>query len=108
MASGATIYGTNTGIGSQKDVGSRRSAMLAEFSNRMIVSEATDFPGPPASDPAVRACLVVLINNVASGRTGVRPELVAAAAASSTQPRACRRFATIPPMASPTSRRSRS
>src|ERR1700691_397292 len=75
LASGAAIYGTNTGIGSQKDaaVGDQ---LLAEFSNRMIVSEATDFPGPPASDPAVRACLVVLINNVASGRTGVRTELV--------------------------------
>ena len=74
LASGAAIYGTNTGIGSQKDaaVGDQ---LLAEFSNRMIVSEATDFPGPPAADPVVRACLVVLINNIAGGRTGVRPEL---------------------------------
>ncbi len=75
LASGTTIYGTNTGIGSQKDV-AVADRELAEFSNRMIVSEATDFPGPPASDPAVRACLVVLINNMASGRTGVRAELV--------------------------------
>jgi histidine ammonia-lyase len=75
LASGAAIYGTNTGIGSQKDV-AVADRELAEFSNRMIVSEATDFPGPPASDPAVRACLVVLINNLASGRTGVRAELV--------------------------------
>ena len=75
LASGTTIYGTNTGIGSQKDV-AVADQQLAEFSNRMIVSEATDFPGPPASDPAVRACLVVLINNMASGRTGVRAELV--------------------------------
>jgi histidine ammonia-lyase len=74
LASGAAIYGTNTGIGSQKDaaVGDQ---LLAEFSNRMIVSEATDFPGPPAAEPVVRACLVVLINNIAGGRTGVRPEL---------------------------------
>jgi histidine ammonia-lyase len=76
LASGAAIYGTNTGIGSQKDV-SVADRQLGEFSNRMIVSEATDFPGPPASDPAVRACLVVLINNMASGQTGVRVELVA-------------------------------
>jgi histidine ammonia-lyase len=75
LASGAAIYGTNTGIGSQKDV-AVADRELAEFSNRMIVSEATDFPGPPAADPAVRACLVVLINNLASGRTGVRAELV--------------------------------
>ena len=75
LASGAAIYGTNTGVGSQKDV-AVADRELAEFGNRMIVSEATDFPGPPASDPAVRACLVVLINNLASGRTGVRAELV--------------------------------
>jgi histidine ammonia-lyase len=74
IASGAKIYGTNTGIGSQKDV-DVDERMLREFSNRMIVSEATDFPGPPAADPVVRACLVVLINNIAGGRTGVRPEL---------------------------------
>jgi histidine ammonia-lyase len=74
LASGAPIYGTNTGIGSQKDV-SVADELLAAFSNRMIVSEATDFPGPPAAEPVVRACLVVLINTVAGGRTGVRPEL---------------------------------
>jgi histidine ammonia-lyase len=75
IAAGATIYGTNTGIGSQKDVGVA-SADLAAFSNRMIISEASDFPGPPIPDPAVRAALVVLINMVAGGRTGMRPALV--------------------------------
>src|SRR5205807_1698759 len=71
IASGATIYGTNTGIGSQKDVGVA-AANLASFSNRMIISEASDFPGPPFADPEVRAALVVLINIVAGGRTGMR------------------------------------
>ncbi|HEY5264262.1 MAG TPA: aromatic amino acid lyase [Steroidobacteraceae bacterium] len=75
IAAGATIYGTNTGIGSQKDAGVA-AADLAAFSNRMILSEATDFPGPPISDPAVRAALVVLINMVAGGGTGMRPALV--------------------------------
>lgn len=75
IAAGTTIYGTNTGIGSQKDVGVA-AADLAAFSNRMIISEATDFPGPPVSDPAVRAALVVLINMVAGGGTGMRPALV--------------------------------
>ena len=75
LASGAAIYGTNTGIGSQKDA-AVADRLLAEFSNRMIVSEATDFPGAPAAEPVVRACLVVLINTIAGGRTGVRPELV--------------------------------
>ncbi len=75
LAAGATIYGANTGIGSQKDV-EVADAHLADFSNRMIISESTDFPGPAASDRTVRACLVVLINNMARGNTGVRPELV--------------------------------
>jgi histidine ammonia-lyase len=75
IAAGATIYGTNTGIGSQKDVEVAEKD-LADFSNRMIVSEASDFPGPPIPDPAVRAALVVLINVVAGGRTGMRPTLV--------------------------------
>ncbi len=74
LADGAVIYGTTTGIGSQKDV-PVESALLSEFSNRMIVSEATDFPGAAFSDIAVRAALVVLINNIAGGRTGVRPDL---------------------------------
>jgi histidine ammonia-lyase len=52
------------------------AAQLAEFSNRMIVSEASDFPGPAAPERAVRATLLVLINNVAGGHTGVRPALV--------------------------------
>lgn len=75
LAGGAAMYGANTGIGSQKDV-EVSAAALAEFSNRMIISEATDFPGPPAPQAAVRATLVVLLNNIAGGRTGVRPELV--------------------------------
>jgi histidine ammonia-lyase len=76
MAAGATIYGTNTGIGSQKDA-AVVAPDLAAFSNRMIISESTDFPGPPIADPVVRAALVVLINIVAGGRTGMRPALVA-------------------------------
>lgn len=74
LAAGATIYGTNTGIGSQKDV-EVADEEVAAFSDRMIVSEATDFPGPCAAERAVRATLLVLINNIAGGRTGVRPEL---------------------------------
>jgi histidine ammonia-lyase len=74
LSGGSTIYGVNTGIGSQKDVGVSADKM-AEFGDRMIVSEATDFPGPAAAEAAVRAMLVVLINNVAGGRTGVRPVL---------------------------------
>ncbi len=74
LAAGSTIYGVTTGIGSQKDV-DVSADKLAEFGDRMIISEATDFPGPAAPDAAVRAMLVVLINNLAGGRTGVRPAL---------------------------------
>ncbi len=75
LAAGAAIYGVTTGIGSQKDV-DVAAAEMAGFGDRMIISEATDFPGPAAPDSAVRAMLVVLINNLAGGRTGVRPVLV--------------------------------
>jgi histidine ammonia-lyase len=74
LASGTPIYGATTGIGSQKDVAVASEA-LADFSNRMIISEATDYPGPAFPEPVVRAALVVLLNNVASGRSGIRPEL---------------------------------
>lgn len=75
LAAGSAIYGVTTGIGSQKDVDVADDKM-AEFGDRMIVSEATDFPGPAAPGAAVRAMLVVLINNLAGGRTGVRPALI--------------------------------
>ena len=75
LAACTTMYGANTGIGSQKDV-SVSTAALADFSNRMIISEATDFPGPAAPETSVRATLIVLLNNLAGGRTGVRRELV--------------------------------
>src|SRR5579872_6996204 len=75
--SGAAIYGVTTGVGSQKDVTVEKGKREA-FGNRMIVSEATDFPGAAFPEPIVRAALIVLINNFASGRSGVRPELIRA------------------------------
>jgi len=77
LASGVPVYGATTGIGSQRDV-RVGAAELAEFSDRMIVSEATDFPGPAFEERVVRAALIVLINNVSSGRTGVRRQLAEA------------------------------
>jgi histidine ammonia-lyase len=75
LAAGHTIYGANTGIGSQKSVTVSDDA-LANFSDRMIISESTDYPGEAYSQEVVRAALLVLINNTASGQTGVRPALV--------------------------------
>jgi histidine ammonia-lyase len=77
LSEGAPIYGTTTGIGSQKDVGVDAEHISA-FGDRMIVSEATDYPGPAYDARVVRAALLVLINNLASGRAGVRVELVEA------------------------------
>ena len=72
LRSGAPIYGATTGVGSQKDV-QVGAAQLSDFSDRMIISEATDFPGELFPQRVVRAALLVLINNVARGRTGLRP-----------------------------------
>ena len=77
LSAGTPIYGTTTGIGSQKDV-EVDSEHQAAFGDRMIVSEATDYPGPPYEPRAVRAALMVLIQNLASGRAGVRVELIEA------------------------------
>jgi histidine ammonia-lyase len=71
LRSGTPIYGATTGIGSQKDVAVGQER-LATFSDRMIVSEATDFPGPAFAPRVVRAALIVLINNLSRGRSGVR------------------------------------
>jgi histidine ammonia-lyase len=75
LRSGTPIYGATTGIGSQKDVAVTPDR-LEDFSDRMIISEATDFPGDLFPERVVRAALLVLINNLARGRTGVRPIVV--------------------------------
>jgi histidine ammonia-lyase len=77
LTEGTPIYGTTTGIGSQKDV-NVDAEHRASFGDRMIVSEATDYPGPAYEPRVVRAALLILIHNLASGRTGVRLALVEA------------------------------
>ena len=75
LSKGATIYGATTGVGSQRDT-KVAPDKRADFPIRMIISEATSFPGPAFEPNVARAALVVLINNFATGRTGVRPTLV--------------------------------
>jgi histidine ammonia-lyase len=77
LASGDPIYGATTGIGSQKDIEVPR-AQLADFATRMIVSEATNFPGPAFGERVVRSALAVLINTLATGQCGVRIDLIEA------------------------------
>jgi histidine ammonia-lyase len=74
LASGTPVYGATTGIGSQKDVAVGPHA-VADFGNRMIVSEATNARGPAFADCVVRGALIVLCNNLAYGRSGIRPVL---------------------------------
>jgi histidine ammonia-lyase len=75
VVDGADYYGVNTGVGSQKDFGVS-AADFAHFNDHVIVGEATNMPGPAFDPKVVRAALAVLINNVATGRLGVRAELV--------------------------------
>src|ERR1700682_2629642 len=77
LAPSRPIYGATTGIGSQKDV-SVGTAELAQFSDRMIVSEATNFPGAAFDQRVVRAALIVLINNMSRGRSGMTRPLATA------------------------------
>lgn len=75
MQGGKAFYGINTGVGSQKD---RRLQVeeIEAFNAAVIVSESTNLPGPSFEEEVVRAALVVLLNNAATGRLGIRPELV--------------------------------
>lgn len=68
-------YGLNTGVGSQKNFRVSPSA-IAEFNEHLIVAEATNMPGPAFDPTVVRGALAVMINNAATGRLGLRPELV--------------------------------
>ena len=74
LAQGAHVYGATTGIGSQKDV-HVAEAQRAEFGNRMIVSESTLALGELFPETIVRGALIVLCQNIAQGRCGVRVEL---------------------------------
>jgi histidine ammonia-lyase len=75
IADGADYYGVNTGLGSQKDFGVAATE-FADFNAHVIMAEATNMPGPAFEPKVVRAALAVLINNAATGRLGLRAELV--------------------------------
>lgn len=75
IAGGAEYYGVNTGVGSQKDFGVARTD-FAQFNDHVIVAEATNMPGRAFDPTVVRGALAVMINNAATGRMGLRPELV--------------------------------
>lgn len=68
-------YGVTTGVGSQKDYGVD-PAGIARYNDLLITGHATIAPGPNASRETVRAALAIQLALFATGRSGVRPELV--------------------------------
>lgn len=75
LAADVPVYGVNTGVGSQKD--HRVSAEEAASYNRMLIrGHATRVPGPSVDAEVVRATLIVLLHELASGSSGASLELV--------------------------------
>lgn len=70
---GDAVYGLTTGVGVRKRQRVDQDAMAA-FARRMIVDHATG-QGPALPDDVARAAAVLLVNTLAAGRTGVRPEI---------------------------------
>ncbi|MFD2263874.1 aromatic amino acid lyase [Lacibacterium aquatile] len=68
-------YGITTGFGSQKDYALAEHELI-EFNRRVIVGHSTFAPGDAVTPEAVRAALAIQLNLFATGRSGVRPELV--------------------------------
>ncbi len=73
-ARGEAVYGVNTGFG---DLASVRIApeKLATLQERLILSHAAGV-GEPLADEAVRGMLLLRAHTLASGHSGVRPEVV--------------------------------
>lgn len=70
---GDAVYGLTTGVGVRKRQRVEPEAMAA-FARRMIADHATGQGAPLAAD-VTRAATVVLVNTLAAGRTGIRPEV---------------------------------
>ena len=74
VASGAAVYGVNTGFGNLANV---RIApdRLVELQERLLLSHAAGM-GEPLGEPAVRGMLLLRANTLARGHSGVREEVV--------------------------------
>lgn len=73
LARGDAIYGVTTGVGAKKNA--RVAAVEIAEHNRLLVLNHRVGQGPPLPDDVVRAALARLVNHLASGRPGARPEL---------------------------------
>ena len=74
IARGEKIYGATTSVG-PKTTSTINQADAVEF-NRRLLQVHNAGHGPLASHEVVRATMLVLLNALASGRSGVRPLLV--------------------------------
>ncbi len=74
IKAGKIVYGLNTGFGSLKDKNIDQ-AMLEELQENLIRSHAVG-TGTPFTEVEVRAALLIRINSLANGHSGVRLELV--------------------------------
>jgi histidine ammonia-lyase len=70
---GDAVYGLTTGVGAQKRFSVSPEDEL--WFNRRLIDNHRVGVGPPARPEAVRAALLRLLNNLASGFAGVRPEV---------------------------------
>lgn len=70
------LYGRSTGVGANRDVHIEPSVAAAQS---LLVSHATA-AGPPRSAERVRAMLLVRLNQLCAGGSGVAPEVVTALA----------------------------
>ncbi len=75
VADGTPVYGVNTGVGSQKDHAVPQ-ADIPRYNRDLIRAHGTRVPGPVASDDAVRASLILMINEHCLGHSGISPKLV--------------------------------
>lgn len=80
LASDTPVYGVNTGVGSQKDH-RVTAAEAADYNRRLLSGHGTRVPGPSAEAETVRATLIVLLHELASGHSGASVELVELVAA---------------------------
>jgi histidine ammonia-lyase len=73
---GERIYGVNTGFGklATAEIGSQE---LSELQHRLVLSTAAGL-GPLLPDDTVRLCMILKINTLAQGYSGVRPKVVKA------------------------------
>lgn len=77
VARAEPAYGITTGFGSQKDY-ALASAEMAVFNRRVLTAHASFAPGDAARAEVLRAAFGIQLNQFATGRSGVRPELVEA------------------------------